>query len=140
MVLRWASSKSAEISYGIEPSGHNWVVQVVARYDLRHAVRSIGERSLEALHPGLPDTVDIAMVEVEDRVVRRGAGPHVATDPNVHQVVQHRPVDPTLDSVAKSAARIRVPGRLVVGALLLQAVCDSAFPRQLNPLACVAVY
>ena len=35
-----------------------------------------------------PDSVDVAMVEVEDGVVRRGGGEHVATNPHVDEVVE----------------------------------------------------
>ncbi len=44
-------------------------------------------------HPGLPDTVDVAMVEIENRVVGRAGWRHVTPYKNVNTIVEARRMD-----------------------------------------------
>ena len=69
--------------------------------------------------PGGPDPVDVAVVEVEDRVVGGGADQHVASDEYVHAVVEVWGAGcrhPAFDPVAEARCG-RVPRRVVVVSL-----------------------
>ena len=65
-------------------------------------------------HPGFPNTIHVAVVQVENGVVRRGGRKHVAAHPDVHLVVQAEGA-PAFDRVAEAGGRA-IPGCGIVDA------------------------
>lgn len=61
------------------------------------------------LLPAGPDQVDESVVQVEHRIIRGGARPHVATHPHMDPVVHRGPVGPSLQLVAETVRTARVP-------------------------------
>ena len=104
------------VGRGAAERGHVFVETGQAAGRQRRVVWQIGRGAGIFLLPDRPQAINVAVVEEEDGIVRRGTGLHRSIDPTVNGVVNLARADPSFERVPEGGCRsAQVPRVAVIG-------------------------